>query len=97
MTDIYSQASSNFSVGLRLIAKSYQNFQSSEPDVSKLYGTVETGAIPDLSVTPVNFKERATCIEFRCGGVAFDDKTLVRNLTTHVFIIPTDKTCRFVQ
>ena len=81
---------------MRLIANSYHNFQSAEPDVSKLYGTVETGPIPDLSVTPVNFKERAACIEFSCGGVGFDDKTLERNLKTYVSIRATSKTCQFI-
>lgn len=63
---------------------------------STLYGTVDNGPIPDMSVTPVNFSERAACLEYRCAGVAFNDKELVRNLTTQVFITATNSSCRFI-
>lgn len=82
-------------VGLRLIAKSYQRSSSTAMDESTLYGTVDIGPIPDMSITPANFRERAACIEYRCAGVAFNDKELVRNLTTQVFITATNSRCRF--
>lgn len=65
------------------------------PKSSQYYGFMETGPIPDMSVTPVNFSERAACLEFRCAGVAFNDKELVRNLTTQVEITATESRCKF--
>lgn len=55
----------------------------------------DVGPIPDMSVTPVNFSERAACIEFRCAGAAFDNETLVHNLTTYVDITTTSSNCTF--
>lgn len=81
-------------MGLRLIAKSYQKRSATAINES-FYGVVDNGPIPDMSVTPVNYREKAACLEYRCAGVAFDGKTLVRNLTTQVFITATDSRCRF--
>lgn len=82
-------------MGLRFIAKSYQKSSTTAIDESSLYGTVDNGPIPDMSVTPVNYKEKAACLEYRCAGVAFDGPDLVRNLTTQVFITATDGRCHF--
>lgn len=83
-------------MGLRLIAKSYQKSPETPVDESTLYGTVDNGPIPDMSVTPVNFSERAACLKYRCAGVAFNDKELVRNLATQVLITATNSRCRFI-
>lgn len=89
------QTPSDFPVGLRIIAKSYQNVPGPVYNESKLYGMVDVGPVPDMSVTPVNFSERAACIEFRCAGVAFDEKILVHNLSTYVDIAITSSRCTF--
>lgn len=88
------KGASDVLAGIRIIARSFQNNTAEIFDRSKLYGTVENGPIPDMSVTPVNFSERAACLEFRCAGVAFDGKKLVSDLATQVDI-STTRRCTF--
>nr|XP_022293812.1 cartilage intermediate layer protein 1-like isoform X2 [Crassostrea virginica] len=88
-------APSDVQARLRIIAKSYQNVTGPDYNESKYYGMDNVGPIPDMSVTPVNFSERAACLEFRCAGAAFDDKILLQNLTTYVDITTTNSDCTF--